>query len=130
VHAHPPAHGAGARAFFRALRRCQDGRLGTDADGARLEPWLLEEALEPLLGPPPRSPAQALCLSDLEPSEALLNVERLVDYVARYLHQSWESIEAKTWAELEARFRNVVDMVRAENGKPPRGQVDPDQKWL
>lgn len=93
------------------------------------EPWEVEAGLEDLSGEPPRSIAQVLALSVLEPSEALRNLSRLEDYAARYLHQSWAAIRELTWAELLEKFENTVDMVRAENGRPPRGEFDPGQRW-
>lgn len=57
-------------------------------------------------------------------------ISQAEDYLARYLHQGWDQVRALTWGEVLEKFRNIKAMVRAENGKPPEGEVDPDQKWL
>jgi hypothetical protein len=88
-----------------------------------------EDGLAALSGRPCRSPADALCLSDYRPWEAEENIAQLESYACRYLHQPLPVVQSWTWHELLARFEHVKDMVRAENGKPPRGEIDPDQKW-
>lgn len=55
---------------------------------------------------------------------------QLEDYAARYLHQPLPIVWEMTWEELRQRFANVVDMVRAERGRPPAGAFDAQQEWL
>jgi hypothetical protein len=129
VRPNPLTHRSRAIRFFRLLRRVQGGRLGLDEDGAIVDPELVDDGLAELSGRIPRSLAEALCLSITDPAEAEDNILQLEGYVARYLHQPLPVIWEMTWHELAARFEGVVDMVRAENGKPPRGTFDPNQTF-
>lgn len=111
------------------MRRVQNGRLGLDEDGVVLEPELVEDDLAAISGDPPRTPADALGITLTDPAAAEENISKLEDYAARYLHQDLGRIAEWTWEELLRKFENIIDMVRAENGKPPRGVFDPNQTF-
>lgn len=85
--------------------------------------------LEHLSGPPARSMAAILCLSEVDPSEAVDGIWRLVDYVARYLHQPRRDLLEGTWDELRRDADHVIEMVRAENGKRAPGAFDPAEEF-
>lgn len=64
-----------------------------------------------------------------DPTQAIRNISRLEEYVAFYLHQDFEKIATWTWEELSSRFHGAVDIVRAQNGKPPLGEYDENQTF-
>lgn len=68
----------------------------------------------------PVTPADAFAAFDVDASAQLAGHERMEDYLARYLHQSYETIAAMPEDEMVRRVDNVIRMINRENGKDDR----------
>lgn len=99
-------------------------------DGATRDPDDAELELEEMGLGACHSMMQVLCLSSGPPSNLERDLLTLENYIAFYLHQDLEKVQEWTWSELTTRFDDVVDMVRASKGLPPRDQWNPDQQWM
>jgi len=106
------------------LHRSKSGGLRVTADGITLEPHVVDARLATLCywsggGLGDAYFGLSFLLAQGDPFDALIELDRIVVFLARYMRQPVPWIESLTLGEARSYADRVSECIRAENGEGP-----------